>query len=81
MSILLIQSGYVLQFDATSTPLEPHISFQVKDVLIVGNKIAKVEESILPPPDAVVIDARNHIVSPGFIDTHRHLYADSYIDQ
>lgn len=72
---LLIQSGYVLQFSKASTPLEPQISFHVMDVLIDGNKIVKLEESIPPPPDATVIDARNHIVSPGFIDTHRHLYA------
>ena len=45
------------------------------DILIEGNKITKVANSISAPSSSTrVIDCQNYIVSPGLIDTHRHLW-------
>ncbi|QQO08918.1 N-acetylglucosamine-6-phosphate deacetylase [Breznakiella homolactica] len=44
------------------------------DVLISGSRIAKIAPAggITPGPDTAVIDGRNRILSPGFIDLHCH---------
>lgn len=73
MSDILIQGGYVLGFDAGSTPMDPRVSFKPQDVLICGHKIVKIDTHIAPPAGATIIDATDHIVAPGFVDTHRHL--------
>jgi cytosine/adenosine deaminase-related metal-dependent hydrolase len=44
------------------------------DVLIDGDKIAAVQAGLTPGPHTNVIDARNRIVMPGFVDTHRHTW-------
>jgi cytosine/adenosine deaminase-related metal-dependent hydrolase len=44
------------------------------DLLIENNKIAKIEKNIQPPPDAQIIDCKDKIISPGFIDTHHHVW-------
>ena len=41
-----------------------------KDILIVGNKISKIEDSI--DLDDVVLDAKGCLVMPGAIDCHVH---------
>ncbi len=47
---------------------------QVGHVLVEGQKITRVSSSPIEPPDgAVVIDGKNRILSPGFIDIHAHL--------
>ncbi|GAC1514923.1 MAG: D-aminoacylase [Gemmatimonadaceae bacterium] len=44
------------------------------DVAIIGDRIALVSRTPIPPSTARrVIDARNRIVTPGFIDLHAHL--------
>ncbi|KAF8585129.1 Metallo-dependent hydrolase [Ramaria rubella] len=71
---LILQGGYVLHFDPASSPTNPRITFKIQDILIQGTNIVKIEESIPVPANATVINAGNHIVSPGFVDTHRHLW-------
>lgn len=45
------------------------------DVLVQDGIITKVGQNIeAPSSDIVVIDARNAILSPGFVDTHRHVW-------
>jgi cytosine/adenosine deaminase-related metal-dependent hydrolase len=44
------------------------------DILIEGNLIRKTGASISPGPETRVIDCRDKIISPGFIDTHYHLW-------
>lgn len=44
------------------------------DILIDGNKIVAVGSHLAAPPDAEVIDASGKIASPGFANTHTHLY-------
>jgi beta-aspartyl-dipeptidase (metallo-type) len=48
-----------------------------KDILICGDKIAKIDD-IIPSPssdfyEVEIIDASNQIVTPGFIDLHVHI--------
>lgn len=63
---LLLKGGCVLSLD-------PAIGdFDVADVLIEGTRIVDVRPNI--PAAAEVIDARNTVVMPGFVDTHRHMW-------
>lgn len=64
---LLVRGGSVLSMD-------PAVGdFAAGDVLIVGDRIAEVGVSI-SAPDAVVVDARDRIVMPGFCDPHIHCW-------
>ncbi|MBD3172108.1 beta-aspartyl-peptidase [Candidatus Bathyarchaeota archaeon] len=47
----------------------------VKDILILGEKILKIEEDIKPPTgyNCETIDASDKIIYPGFVDGHVHL--------
>lgn len=44
-----------------------------RDVLVRGGKVAEVGADLTPPPDTRVVDARDMLVLPGFIDLHAHL--------
>ncbi|MPY55893.1 amidohydrolase family protein [Streptomyces spongiae] len=67
MGKILISEGCVIDPDRTPMVMWP------ADVLVDGSVIAEVAQHIYAP-DAEVIDARNHIVMPGLIDTHRHVW-------
>ncbi|MBZ0198840.1 MAG: dihydroorotase, partial [Ignavibacteriaceae bacterium] len=40
------------------------------DILIEGKIISKIGKSLSAPDDAVIIDAKDKIAVPGFIDLH-----------
>jgi cytosine/adenosine deaminase-related metal-dependent hydrolase len=63
----LIKGGHVLSMDPETG------NFAVGDVLLEGSRIVKVAAAI-EAPEAAVIDATDHVVMPGFIDTHHHLF-------
>jgi imidazolonepropionase-like amidohydrolase len=46
------------------------------EVLIDGDRIAAIGESVDRPPGAVVVDLGDRALTPGFIDTHVHLTVD-----
>ena len=46
---------------------------QPVDVLVEGNKIARIAESISAPDTTTLIDARGYTMTPGFIDAHSHI--------
>src|SRR5215510_6223934 len=64
----LIKGGYVLTLDPSLGDLAN------TDVLIDGDTIAAVGPGLTAESHANVIDARNRIVIPGFVDTHRHTW-------
>ncbi|KAL5598028.1 hypothetical protein FOBRF1_011821 [Fusarium oxysporum] len=67
---ILLQNGLVIEHGEQD-------SVQVvdnTDILIVDGIIKEVGKSIKPPPHAEVVDCSNKIISPGFINTHHHLW-------
>ena len=66
MGKILLKGGTVLSVDPQVGDLP------TGDVLIDGDTIAGVEPSI--DADAEVVDCTGRVVSPGFVDTHRHTW-------
>ena len=64
---MLIRGGWVLTLGARSS------NFAEADVLIEGDRISEVGPG-LRARDAVVVDATEAIVMPGFVDAHRHAW-------
>src|SRR3954449_4779159 len=64
---ILIKGGCVLSLDRAVG------DFEQADVLVEGKTIKAVQPNI-SAPNAQVIDAKNRIVMPGLIDTHRHMW-------
>ena len=64
---ILIKGGCVLSLDSAVG------DFESADVLIEGKKISAVKPNI-SASNAQVIDAKNCVVMPGFVDTHHHQY-------
>ncbi|KAL5354533.1 hypothetical protein ACLOAV_000622 [Pseudogymnoascus australis] len=69
-SSILLQGGTVLYHgdDDYVTALKD------TDILVTGNLILKIGKDIEAPEGATVINCKGKIVSPGFIDTHHHLW-------
>jgi 8-oxoguanine deaminase len=71
--MILLKNCFCLVTDGDSPPLSGF------DVLIDGNKIARVDRDIRPsrsssPEPIRTIDASRHIVIPGLVNTHHHFY-------
>ena len=47
---------------------------QSADVLIEGDRISKIAASIPAPAGCYIIDCTDKIISPGFVDTHHHIW-------
>ena len=63
----LFKGGHILTLDADVPNLTQG------DVLVEGDRILAVAEN-LSAENAQVIDAKNHIVMPGFVDAHHHMW-------
>ncbi len=46
---------------------------EIGDILLSGGMVAAIGGSIVPPPDAEIVDATGLVVTPGWIDLHAHL--------
>lgn len=68
MSQLHLTNGTLLVHDD-----QDHVQVVRADILIEGNKIAKIGRDI-SAPQAQVIDCTDKLISPGFIDTHHHVW-------
>jgi cytosine/adenosine deaminase-related metal-dependent hydrolase len=69
MSSILLQNGTALIHDESG-----HVKATKADILITGNKIVKIEAKIDAGASTEVVDCTDKIISPGFIDTHHHLW-------
>jgi cytosine/adenosine deaminase-related metal-dependent hydrolase len=69
MGCTLLRGGTVLIHDA-----DDNVKPTKADVLIEGDRIIKLEPSIAAPAGAETIDCGNKIISPGFVDTHHHMW-------
>lgn len=70
---LLLKGGILLLHDA-----DGHVIPTKADLLVEGQLIQRIAETINANPDTTVIDCKGKIVSPGFIDTHRHLWQTQF---
>lgn len=68
MGSILIKNGFIATMDKDKTV------YQQGDLLVQNDRIMEIGKSITPqrPPDEIV-DASQHVVLPGFVNTHAHL--------
>lgn len=62
---------------STSVAIRHHRSLTTArgvDILIEGNRIAKIGTNLSYPEGTSVIDASRHVVIPGLVNTHHHFY-------
>jgi cytosine/adenosine deaminase-related metal-dependent hydrolase len=69
VNFALLQGGTLLIHGGDN-----HVKAVRADLLIEGNIISKIEAKITPSANTQVIDCTDKIISPGFIDTHHHLW-------
>ena len=65
---VVLRGGTVLTLDAQ------HSVLPGADVLVTGDRVAAVGTDLAVPEGTREIDARDGIVMPGMIDTHRHMW-------
>ena len=78
MSSKLLSNGTILAFDADSSSISVLLNAHL---LIIDDTIKNISSdlsSIKVPSDTERIDCFNKIISPGFIDTHRHVYQTAW---
>lgn len=66
---MLLQGGTVLTHGA-----DDHVHAIQADILIEGNIITNFEKGIKASLGTEVVDCTDKILSPGFIDTHHHVW-------
>jgi cytosine/adenosine deaminase-related metal-dependent hydrolase len=67
---ILLQGGTLLVHGS-----EDHVTPVRADLLITGNRITRIAGNIpIPSADTKIIGCHGKIVSPGFIDTHHHMW-------
>src|SRR3954454_15696321 len=69
------ESRPVLLRGGTALPMDDARSVLANtDVLVRDDKIAEIGQNLAAPEGTLEIDARDGIVMPGMIDTHRHMW-------
>ncbi|KAI0089092.1 Metallo-dependent hydrolase [Irpex rosettiformis] len=67
-------TAYLLKDGTVATWTDNGAKTYKADVLIEGSTITEIAENISPRPGVETIDCKNKWISPGFIDTHRHVW-------
>lgn len=65
----LLQGGVLLLHDENE-----HVTWKKSDLLIEGSVTAEIGDSLDASRDVKVINCHGKIVSPGFVDTHHHVW-------
>ena len=65
---ILIKNCNLISMAENREKYEPNVDIYIKD-----KKIVKIDKNIKPEEDTEVIDAKNKICMPGFVNTHAHL--------
>ncbi|KAK8073745.1 hypothetical protein PG994_004644 [Apiospora phragmitis] len=68
-SAILLQAGTLLLHNESN-----HITPTTADLLIIDSLISRID----CPVNTRVVNCRDKIISPGFVDTHRHLWQTQY---
>ncbi|KAI6827601.1 Metallo-dependent hydrolase [Hortaea werneckii] len=77
-SDIFYQGGTVISFNRNTSNLD---ILREADLHISGDRISGIygaNETITPPSNATVVNATGMIISPGFIDSHHHLWQTAY---
>jgi cytosine/adenosine deaminase-related metal-dependent hydrolase len=70
MAWILLQNGTILSHEGDNV-----VALREHDILVEGNIIKEIGKDLaLPDNEGRVIDCTGKIISPGFIDTHHHLW-------
>ncbi|KAL2419258.1 hypothetical protein ABEF95_001783 [Exophiala dermatitidis] len=67
---ILLRGGTVLQHNADD---QVHV-LKNTDLLIQDGLIAKIGRGLTTPPDTKIINCPGKLISPGFVDTHHHVW-------
>jgi len=67
---ILMKNGTII----TSTSASPTIKVFKSSILIRDGKIVKIGDNLPEEEDFKVIDCQGCLISPGFVDAHRHLW-------
>ena len=65
--------------NATVITMDQQGVLEDADVLVIGRDIAAVGPRLEVPEGTLEIDASGGIVTPGFVDTHRHMWQSSLL--
>lgn len=71
----LFQNATLITFNPSTASLEV---LHNHSLLIKDDRVVKIAPSIAPPENAEIIDGTNKIISPGFINTHTHMWQAAY---
>ncbi|KAJ6164803.1 hypothetical protein N7470_003475 [Penicillium chermesinum] len=71
MSILLRNATILVP---SGTPNGYVVPLREHSLLIEGSKISQIAPHVEPPENTEIIDCSGKIVSPGFVDTHHHVW-------
>ena len=70
----LLRNGTFLSFNEESESIKV---LRNASLLVVGDKITALGENVEAPGDAEVIDVSGKIITPGFVNTHSHMWSVS----